>query len=414
MRAYTFFSAALVTLISASLWTACSADNGDNAFGDGGAGGDGAGSGTGTGGDLGFTSTSGSGGGILQHEPACEGDHSNTDSDGDGYTGAQGDCNDCTPQMNPGAYDYAGNNIDEDCNGAPDDTPLNCDGAIALDAPDPMDGARAMGLCKQSVGEGWGVVSAAWVRSDGQPLAPPLDIGKGVLNGFGPNVKPQEGSKLLALSSGSARQPSDPGYSSVGGFWKDFNPHGPAPGYPKESPSCPGVITGEPYDSAGLRVDIKAPTNAKSFHFNLDFYTYEFPGYICSTFNDYFVALLTPMPANQTDGNISFDSQGNTLSVNAGFLEVCSPQMAGGKNFPCVLGPSELTGTGYDEQVGGSAATGWLQTSSPVVEPGGTISLHFAIWDSGDGILDSTVLLDNFTFDVDETATETTPIPDPK
>jgi hypothetical protein len=161
-------------------------------------------------------------------------------------------------------------------------------------------------------------------------------------------------------------------------------------------------------------VTIKTPTNAKSFNFNLNFYTYEFPIYICSQYNDFFVAMLSPLPSGQVDGNISFDSQGNTISVNAGFLEVCYPQMAGNKNFPCLLGPSELAGTGFDSQPNGSAATSWLQTTSPVASPGEEISLMFAIWDSGDGVLDSTVLLDNFAFEVEEAPTATVPIPEPK
>ena len=189
---------------------------------------------------------------------------------------------------------------------------------------------------------------------------------------------------------------------------------GSPPGYPKDSPACPGVSTGEPHDSAGLRVVIKTPTNAKSLKFNLDFYTFEFPNFICSEFNDFFVAMMTPKPAGQPDGNISFDSKGNTISVNAGFLQVCTPQQASnGQPFACALGTSQLQGTGFDQDTN-SAATGWLQTTSPVPKPGDDITLLFAIWDSGDGILDSTVLLDNFSFDVTPAKTETQPLPPPK
>jgi len=290
----------------------------------------------------------------------------------------------------------------------------NCDGSLPIDSADGMDGARAIGICQVASGDSWGVVSAEYVRSDGQPMnAPELAIGRGILTAFGPNVQPREGGQMLALSSGAARQPSDPGYMSVGGHWKDMMPHGSPPGYPKESPSCPGVTTGEPYDSAGLKLVIKTPLDAKSFTFNLDFYTYEFPVYICSTFNDFFVALMNPVPPRvDPDGNISFDAQNNLISVNAGFLEVCHPQQAGGKNFPCSLGPGELAGTGYDEQMNGSAATSWLQTTAPIEAPGSNIELMFAIWDSGDGVLDSTVLIDNFKFELEEGVVGT--IPDPK
>ncbi len=289
----------------------------------------------------------------------------------------------------------------------------NCDGALPIDSADGMDGARAMGLCQVATGESWGVVSADYVRSDGQLMTQPaLAIGRGLLHAFGANVQPREGAQMLVLSSGAARQPSDPGYMSVGGHWKDPSSHMAPPGFPKESPSCPGVTTGEPYDSAGLKLTIKTPLDAKSFTFNLDFYTYEFPGYICSTFNDFFVALMNPVPMGvDPDGNISFDAQNNLISVNAGFLEVCNPQMAGGKNFACALGPGELIGTGYDEQIGGSAATSWLQTTAPIENPGQNIELMFAIWDSGDGILDSTILIDNFRFELEEGAVGTIPVP---
>jgi len=165
---------------------------------------------------------------------------------------------------------------------------------------------------------------------------------------------------------------------------------------------------------------IKTPTNAKSLSFNFDFYTYEFPKYICDVFNDFFVAMLSPKPANQSDGNISYDSLGNTISVNAGFLQVCHPQTASNNAFfDCQLGPGQLQGTGFELDTLGvpsdnSAATGWLQTTTPVDKPGGTVTLDFAIWDSGDGYLDSTVLVDNFQFGLDDTPTETKPIPDPK
>ena len=57
---------------------------------------------------------------------------------------------------------------------------------------------------------------------------------------------------------------------------------------------------------------------------------------------------------------------------------------------------------------------GDLVESVTLTDPGGIIELDFAIWDSGDGVLDSTVLLDNLGFVVNETPTETAPVPEPK
>ena len=79
--------------------------------------------------------------------------------------------------------------------------------------------------------------------------------------GFGPNVAPKHGARMLGLSSGAARQPSDPGYQSPGGFNKGYTSAHPQ-GFPKESPACPGPITGQPHDSAALELQIRVPTNA--------------------------------------------------------------------------------------------------------------------------------------------------------
>ncbi len=286
----------------------------------------------------------------------------------------------------------------------------NCDQGLPIDGGDAMNGARAIGLCKVYEPGGWGVVSAQWVQSDGVPLNGQLLEGKGILDRFGP-MTPREGAQMLAISSGAARAPDDPGFQDFGGYAKmdEFfdPPHGAPPGYPKESPSCPGVTTGFPYDSAGLRLVIQTPTDAKSFSFDFDFYTYEFPVYICSEFNDFFVAMLNPKESNLPDGNISFDSAGNNISVNAGFLQVCTPQTAGGKNFPCELGTGELSGTGFEDH----AATSWLTTNAALEAPGSQITLDFMIWDSGDTALDSLTLIDNFKFQLNETDTGTIPAP---
>lgn len=298
-----------------------------------------------------------------------------------------------------------------------------CDTGLTIDSGDGMDGARAMGLCKVYSDGTWGVKSATWVRSDGQPLSGALLDGKGILSTFG-SVTPREGQKMLVISSGSARGPNDPGYQEPSGYDKDSsNSYGYPPGYiHQESPACPGVTTGEPYDSAGLRVVLQTPTDAKSISFNFDFYTYEYPDYVCSQFNDFFVAVMSPPPAGITSGNISFDPQGNTISVNAGFLDQCTASMAGGKNFACSQGYSAIQGTGFDMSFGGpntsflygipgSGATGWLETKAPIDAPGSEITLQFEVWDSGDGVLDSTTLIDNFRFEASTTTTGTQPVP---
>ena len=69
-------------------------------------------------------------------------------------------------------------------------------------------------------------------------------------------------------------------------------------------------------------------------------------------------------------------------------------------------GDGDLDNTGYQDH----AATGWLVTKAPV-SPGEAVKLRWAIYDSGDGVLDSTVLIDNFRWLGDETEDpETIPI----
>ena len=74
------------------------------------------------------------------------------------------------------------------------------------------------------------------------------------------------------------------------------------------------------------------------------------------------------------------------------------------------LAAPEREGRGLGS-AGLDAATSWLVTTAPIEAPGGEITLHFTVWDSGDGALDSTVLIDNFRFDLGEGNVGTTPIP---
>jgi hypothetical protein len=326
------------------------------------------------------------------------------DIDGDGWTACTGDCCEYTFQcsdpklVNPGAYDLPGDAIDDDCNGQPAQGSTLCDGGLALAEADPFKGANAMDICQVGGGGKWGILQAQYVQLNGAalPNTNAANLGRGIMPGFGPNVTRQLGDNMLVLSSGTARVPGQANYSSPGGFDKNYGTSNPQ-GFPVNSPSCPGVNSGALRDSIALRLRLKAPTNAKSISFKFKFYTFEYPGYICSQFNDIFVAIMRDQNgnfipgANPQTGNISFDKQGNYLSVNAGFLEVCSPGTYGGKQFTCPLGTSGLVGTGFE----GHAATDWLQTIAPV-KPGEEFELLLGISDAGDGILDSTVLLDSF------------------
>lgn len=335
------------------------------------------------------------------------------DPDGDGYP-MKVDCNECDPNVNAGAFDVPGNGVDEDCNGTADDESANCDRELALEATDPFDGAKAIGLCKKATNDRmWGVVEAKWITPDGSPQEDP--IGEGILTKLGVNT-PRNGSSFLALSSGTARAPGHADYKNVHG-WRKAYTHGAPAGYPKKASSCASIE--DPFgpfngfrdanDGAALFVKIRVPSNAKSFAYQQNFFTYEFPEYTCHVYNDFFVALMTPKLPSLPDGNIAFDQDGNSISVNNSMLQVCTPQSAGGKAFSCPLGPDLLSGTGFETR----AATGWLTTTAPVEsQRGKEITLMWAIWDQYDGAYDSTVLIDDFRWSVQAASkAETKPTP---
>lgn len=366
----------------------------------------------------------------VQPGPPLRSPASTADEDMDGFSPATGDCEDGSPQINPGAYDFPGNGHDEDCEGGDASAAADvCDGA-AIDSRDPKDGARALGLCRFITADSkqWGVLSARYVQANGEGA--PMDARQtGILPRFGV-VMPRAGGSMLALSSGVARAPDQAGYTDdCDEFSLDSGT--PPDGYPKNSPACLASGFGmEIYDAVALEVEIRVPTNAKSFAFDSNFYTYEYPGFICDEFNDFFVALLEPKPDTLPDGNILFDQDANPVSVNNSLLQVCVPGDHGGKDFPCPQGEAQLQGTGYDgvsscsvdPGSGGiglfpgrnpsmpkNAATGWLKTTAPV-KPGSVITLRFAIWDTGDSRLDSLALIDHFAWSVETPVIETRPV----
>lgn len=319
-----------------------------------------------------------------------------TDHDGDGLSFKDGDCNDCAANIHPGLFDVSGNGQDEDCSGTPDDGEVDCDDGLDIKASDPFDAAKAMGLCKTADEEGgaWGVIEAKYVRPDGSKATPNLDVG--ALEGFGANNPPQAGKSMFVISTGYARAPGDPGFQSGQSRSKGTS-HGAPDGYPKEFAGCDSTDpTGDPHDGIGLELKIRVPKNAKSFTYDQNFFTHEYSTYVCTRFNDFYVALLQPKLPELADENIAFDSLGNPISVNNGLLQACSPGDYKGKHFDCPLGLTPLDGTGFE----GRGATGWLTTTAPV-EGGSIITLRFAIWDSGDGGWDSTALIDNFKWSVD-------------
>ncbi len=344
----------------------------------------------------------------------------NFDGGFNGDGGTQG----CTPD--PGNFDVPGNGCDDDGDGTIDNPPGDCDGALALGGP-AGDMAKALGLCKLASGGGWGVVSATYTKGYNTNTAPGSANQHAILKKYGSKIVPRQGSAFGVLSSGWATEYDQcNGANGVfkGGCPMDLNDLGSVapPGYPKKVNNCTPAT--DVHDASALILKIKVPNNAKGFSFDFDFWSGEWPEWVCTTFNDSFVAWLTSTAFSGKGGdfNISYDPNGNPINVNNSFFQACSPANAtvgclGTQSTDkCSLGNGELQGTGFydpgsncSQNDSGGGATSWLTTQAPV-SPGETITLQLIIWDTGDQAYDSNVILDNWQWTATTTSVGTHPV----
>ena len=234
-----------------------------------------------------------------------------TDLDGDGFSVVEGDCNYCDPHVGPNWVEMATEDgdmpLDENCDGVTDEPPPTCDEDLLVGNGSARAAASAIDICQTATLERWGVVSAKWVLPDGSVAPPPptsYDLGHGILSGFGPNVAVRHGKHLLALSSGTARQPTDPDYSGTAASTRGFNPSLPR-AFPRSRLRAPESRPVRPTTASRLELTVKTPQNAEAFAFDFDFYTYEFPENICSSYNDLFVALLAGQRARPPRTSVS-------------------------------------------------------------------------------------------------------------
>lgn len=311
----------------------------------------------------------------------------------------------------PSFYDVPEDGCDNDGDGTIDN-PKSCDDSAGNTAED---FAHTLGICDDAGTRGFGLVSATFTQGYERTAAPNADQ-HNVLSKFGDVLVPREGHRLGVLSTGiakefdgSAHEPFSPGKKMGGLFGADDDGALP-PGFPKGAVGCPQ--SREVHDVISLKLVLKAPKNATGFRLDFNFHSSEWPEYICSEFNDGFIAYLTAKGFNGgTPDNISFDAQKNPVSVNNGFFDRCTPQTKTGCSgereavSTCPGGAAELAGTGFGivasacgvltKKASQGGATGWLSSQAAVL-PEETFTLELMIWDTGDGRLDSTVLLDNF------------------
>jgi hypothetical protein len=166
-----------------------------------------------------------------------------------------------------------------------------------------------------------------------------------------------------------------------------------------------------------LYLKIRAPTNAKSFRVKSRFFSLEYPEFVCSPFNDQVVLLINAPGAfgNPPDKNLMMYSAdagvwpvGVNLATGTPLFQTCVAKAANPMCWDmsvdeksCNLGPADLAQT----QFGGmpcpaGGATRWLTTAGNVA-PGKVFELRAAVWNVGDGALDSLILFDDFEWSVD-------------
>jgi hypothetical protein len=393
-------------------------------------------------------------------------DSTTTDCDGDGWKVSDGDCCDkpgpCGAQpelVNPGAIEVVGNGIDDNCNGLVDlfdvqDT-QPCDNNLPSNSMSGVDYAKAIGICRQTTLNAplpmktWGLLDAQIQRSDGSPLGDWRALS--IRTGFGNTITPLNGQSMMVLSTGIASDATQTNPGPNGGAPMGTNvstshmpasqvdigactaatcikdwfaapnpPLKPANGLPS-APGCTTMVSNpnQSFDSVMLVLTLRAPTNTKAFSFNSFFFSAEYPEFVCTAYNDQFIALVdtpggTPKPiANPVDKNLMTFLQGGmkwpigiNIAAGTSLFSVCDTQAqqptcwnTAVSSLSCSLGSGALLGTGFEAPTGNPCIIGggtyWLTTAGNVI-PGDAVQIRIAIWDVSDSIYDSLALIDGF------------------
>jgi len=376
----------------------------------------------------------------------CNGDiDDDIDADKDGWTTCGGDCCDVAggvcqnPELvNPGAYEYVGNDVDDNCDGSVDEVATTCDDGLPSDAVDPLEYAKAMELCQFTIEAPdepedriWGVIDAKLTLADGK--GSPKATQRSIRPSFGNAISKKAGSRMAVFSSGHAASTGDsnPSFasfqtgvnhkteSSAPADWVSAN-GGKLP----NPPGCqaPGQLSAN--DPVMLTLRVRAPTNAKSFSVKMFFFSAEYPEWVCSEYNDFFVALVdSESEDNPADKNIAIYDDGqelwpvgvNLVKVADGLFTACQNGTVGcqekgipASSYQGCTDPQLLLGTGFDDPDGDGCGsgkplgggTGWL-TMDGNVSPGEIFELRLAVWDSGGHLFDSLVLLDDWQWSIE-------------
>jgi hypothetical protein len=364
----------------------------------------------------------------------------NNDCDGDGYS-SPADCNDSNALINPEAYDFPGDGVDDDCDGKVDDPVEHCETLPATPPGTPDDFARAADICAQNSVTHAGtvfdpLVHASWGQVQGLGPGQRLwtsqtkpTIQTNIVSSFGMNAT-REGPTMVGLANGPWGAP-DP-RSSAALDDPMFHINDACADIPLMGQDCASLSNGAPaggvnvQDWAELSLTVQVPSNVQAVTFDFSFLSSEFNQWWNAAANDAFFVLVT---SNELQGaNVAKDAHGLAVSVNSSFFQLCPapPGPAGLSQDKaaaiqsCVGLDGDMSqqiqgsvhGTGYD---GAAASTddtvhamngnlyvygggsGWLNAAFQVT-PKEQIQMRVIICDTFDGLKDSSVLVDHFTW----------------
>jgi len=189
-----------------------------------------------------------------------------------------------------------------------------------------------------------------------------------------------------------------------------------------------GYGSGDMYDAVEWKLDLSAPSNARSFSFDYVFFSAEYDEGISNVdeYNDKFYVLLeaastnggAPTVINTTacrDESSYYDFECTEeiaaaqecalgqkycyIAINSALSECCWYN-----GCPDGTADTSIAGTGFEcapgsesDSAGKGSSTGWLRTVWPI-DPGEEFTITFHIHDTGDSTRDSAAIVDAFQF----------------